>query len=79
MTPLPRMPPQMAQQAPAATQPIQGRSSTTTAMPASQTGGPYTSPLPGTNPSAGYLNPLGYQQGAGASGFGSYRGHEGDF
>lgn len=74
----PHLPPQMAYQPPTATQPIQGRSSTTT-TPATHAGGPYPTSLQDTNPNAGYANPPGYQQGAGTSGFNHYQGQGNDY
>ncbi|KJZ72931.1 hypothetical protein HIM_07694 [Hirsutella minnesotensis 3608] len=71
MTAPPSMPPQLSYQAPTPTQPIQGRSSTTTSLPPPP-GGQYPAPLPGNNPNAGYAAPAGYQQDAGASGYGQY-------
>ncbi|KND88003.1 hypothetical protein TOPH_07382, partial [Tolypocladium ophioglossoides CBS 100239] len=66
------MPPQMSYKQPIASQPIQGRSSTTTAVPATQIGGPYPTSLQEQNP-ASYSHPPGYQQNVLASEFNSYQ------
>ncbi|EQK98843.1 hypothetical protein OCS_05445 [Ophiocordyceps sinensis CO18] len=69
----PRLPPQMAYHAPAAMQPIQGRSSTEGLLPRSGVE-VCAKLLQGASPSAGYSNPPGYQQDTDASGFNRYQG-----
>lgn len=66
------MPPQMSYQPPVASQPIQGRSSTTTEAAAPLMGGPYPTSLQEQNPDS-YSHPPGYQQNVLASEFNSYQ------
>ncbi|POR38736.1 Uncharacterized protein TPAR_01054 [Tolypocladium paradoxum] len=66
------MAPQMSYQPPVASQPIQGRSSTTTAAPAPRMGGPYPTSLQEQNPES-YSHPPGYRQNVLASEFNSHQ------